>query len=536
MRCWDMVSLWLTAALAGSYAEQGVGTGRDGDLTFQGDVVLPRGTPLLSPVTAGEPGMRLGSVDGIDVGTLLLVWKVFDDDVVPSGPVDALALGAAGRIVWGRVTQVNVAASAVEVDPPLPELDAIGTQVIAVPEYTTITLPKGVTVSAPPWDGATGGLVVMMATERIALDGVIEASAAGFPGGPRNRGDLNGGCEGDDDSDSGFKGGGVLASATNQGRGNVANGGGGGSCTNAGGGGGGNGGAGGLGGRSWDFGRDVGGRSGSALPVVNDDRLWLGGGGGGGEENDGADSAGGAGGGAVLLLTRRLLGAGTIFANGGSAANADGDGGGGGGAGGSLVVRTLEPIACGGSSLQGGAGGSTDEVLLSEHGPGGGGGGGRVDVAPIDSTSPPCSTNVAGGDNGLVSGNNNGAEPGAPGLLITSPDVGFLDADKDGAYARIDDCDDDDPLAYEGAIEQCNGRDDDCDGMVDEGCETEPTDTGATDTDTGIPTDTGDTATGPLPTDDAPEGRALQGCRCDSGPDAAGWIALVLPLLARRRR
>ncbi len=37
-----------------------------------------------------------------------------------------------------------------------------------------------------------------------------------------------------------------------------------------------------------------------------------------------------------------------------------------------------------------------------------------------------------------------------------------IDADADGADA-CDDCDDDDALVYPGAVERCNGRDDDCD-------------------------------------------------------------------------
>ena len=40
------------------------------------------------------------------------------------------------------------------------------------------------------------------------------------------------------------------------------------------------------------------------------------------------------------------------------------------------------------------------------------------------------------------------------------------DDDHDGFPAAAD-CDDDDPFAYPGAVERCNGRDDDCDGQVD---------------------------------------------------------------------
>ncbi|MCU0702323.1 MAG: putative metal-binding motif-containing protein, partial [Myxococcaceae bacterium] len=55
------------------------------------------------------------------------------------------------------------------------------------------------------------------------------------------------------------------------------------------------------------------------------------------------------------------------------------------------------------------------------------------------------------------------------------PVVNCLDSDGDGvpgtgacgSEAQVD-CRDDDPLAYPGANELCNDRDDDCDGEVDE--------------------------------------------------------------------
>ena len=51
---------------------------------------------------------------------------------------------------------------------------------------------------------------------------------------------------------------------------------------------------------------------------------------------------------------------------------------------------------------------------------------------------------------------------------------GSVDADGDG-YVETDDCDDTDASVHPGADEYCNGRDDDCDGSVDEDAVDAPT-------------------------------------------------------------
>ena len=47
------------------------------------------------------------------------------------------------------------------------------------------------------------------------------------------------------------------------------------------------------------------------------------------------------------------------------------------------------------------------------------------------------------------------------------------DADGDGSSPEDGDCDDDEPWVSPEAVEACNDIDDNCDGTVDEGCESD---------------------------------------------------------------
>lgn len=258
-------------------------------------------------------------------------------------------------------------------------------QVIRVPRYNNLTVNAGASVTAPAWNGSTGGVVVLDATGVLTLNGSVNVSALGFRGGGGKQfagattghssgsaGLLNtdyrfpsavtlpanatGGAKGEGIAGTPiytYSTGGVSVQTGTaegyvngcMGRGAPANAGGGGTDGapvgasqnqyNTGGGGGANAGNGGNGGSGWHGGPGTsatypnGGHGGAAFAVRSLRRLILGGGGGAGTANnsDGTNeyqSSGGAGGGIILARAASYSGNGSFLANGGAAPGING--------------------------------------------------------------------------------------------------------------------------------------------------------------------------------------------------------------------
>jgi uncharacterized repeat protein (TIGR01451 family) len=308
-------------------------------------------------------------------------------------------------------------------------------QVIRVPQYANVTLSGSVT--APEWDGFSGGVVAIDAAFTMTLNGTINVDGLGFRGGAgraRSADDANERFRWDDDTRHGSKGEGIAgtprfvslkrdpdsgatagiddlglawggyptgtASTGDFARGAPGNAGGGGAfwdgaSDNGGGGGGGNGAAGGRGGAGW---RNAGyagiladysnlpdkkwGFGGALFASAGIGRLVMGGGGGAGDNNNNsqaAESSGAAGGGIVMLRAVTFDGGGAISARGARAAdNPTNDGAGGGGAGGSVAVVATTWSASIGVDVSGGRGGDAWPTGGSAHGSGGGGSAGVV--------------------------------------------------------------------------------------------------------------------------------------------------------------
>ena len=293
--------------------------------------------------------------------------------------------------------------------------------------YRADTIIVDSTLTTRPWNGSSGGALIIEASHALVLNDTISVMGLGYRGGSRsvNGGECNSGevCAPGTSARTGGKGESLhqTDSTCVSGYPAWASGGGGAGAHNCGGGGGGNGGFGGRGGDQFTGCGNPGffGLPGRALPTDSDNHVLFGGGGGGGHQNNNVATDGASGGGLMILRAPLLYGERAVCkAEGRSVVGRAGnDGAGGGGSGGTIVVDVCtlaSPITL---IASGGAGGNCDD----SHGPGGGGGGGRVLLHPAiyQQSLGACTIDVRGGKAGMVHSlqTSMNAQPGAEGVL-----------------------------------------------------------------------------------------------------------------------
>ena len=345
-------------------------------------------------------------------------------------------------------------------------------QVIRVPRYRNISI--GGILQAEPWNGRSGGVVVLDAQEQLVIQGQgrISATGMGFRGGSPIIPTVE-----DIDDIEGLRGEGIAGTPSraysrllglnieasgyfgqnaDTGRGAPGNGGGNADIADSGGGGGGGGSPGGDGGVGrLEIGPDLlppnQARGGAGFSDF--DRLFLGGGGGSGQLDDPtliSAVSGQTGGGIILLRAPNITGQGSIDANGDDGLVQTAEGSGGGGGGGTIVIYTrtndLRSLSL---NTVGGTGVSTGTL---EDAGGGGGGGGRVLVTHPQGQTIMFSAAVMGGTGGgapelerVGTGGIDGTSTFEP---IPPPDLRCVapDSDGDGVDDELDLDDDNDGI------------------------------------------------------------------------------------------
>jgi hypothetical protein len=372
---------------------------------FTADTTSPGTRPALAP------------------GDLVLIIQMAGATInEPADPNDAsygevTSYGSAGHYELAGVT--GISGDTVTLGCSLQKTYTVAgkTQVIRVPQYTTLTINSGASIIAPPWDGAKGGVVALQAATTLDLNGAIDVSATGFRGGATHTGKASAVTDltiyrSADPNDGGEKGESIAGWPQDTtftfryGRGAPANGGGGGNFHNAGGGGGANAAASGVG-------SDAGGPNWNGQGVmwssVTGAAAWsldpgyaMSGGPGGGRggytyssanlvaTSVGPDDAGWGGnnrrergglGGRPLTGSPGGASARLFLGGGGGAGDGNNTFTGPGGKGGGLVFVIAGTITGTGSILANGApGGASTSNTTSGDAPGGGGGGGAVVV------------------------------------------------------------------------------------------------------------------------------------------------------------
>jgi hypothetical protein len=435
---------------------------------------------------------------------LIIQMKGADVDLTNTAAFGSITnYNSAGLYEFFTIIDVNTATNTIVTGSFNNTYDPSGVlQLVRVPSYDDVTVNG--TLTGQAWNGATGGVIAVYATNTVNLGADIDATQLGFRG--VTTPSSASACTATNYSfnstspDGADKGEGIAITNANfaRGRGAWANAGGGANIHNAGGGGGGNGGGGGRGGEQWQgCGNTLtganqfatGGVGGYAMPIgPTFNRLFLGGTGGSGDSNNGFASNNTEGGGIVIIRARHLNGNGfAIRSIGGTVPVSVGgaiDGGSGGGAGGSVCLD-LETIGASALTVDvhGGDGQDIDYRGNDAHGPGGGGGGGILWHNLLTLPANITVTNNGGREGRMLqapnAGTPNGGLAGLPGRIITSLILQEIDdRDNDGLSANCDIDDDNDGIPD--VIELCGlgatdftclggtdpGLDDDGDGII----------------------------------------------------------------------
>ncbi|RAK62654.1 GLEYA domain-containing protein [Hymenobacter edaphi] len=459
--------------------------GSDGTTTTAANQLLNTYYPGQGSPAAGTSTLTVGSPSGSNVllraGDLIMIMQMQGADISTtnstaygSGSTSGYGRGTLGTNLTAgqyeyRIVQ-TVSGSTVTLTTPLTysyqDADATGSagqrryQVIRVPQYQALTL--GATLTAPRWNGRTGGVLALDVAGTFDFNGnIIDLSGRGFRGGA-GRGLTGSGTAGLSANDfltlatlatNASKGEGIAGTPRyvnnggslldtgvegypggSYGRGAPGNAGGGGTDgrptandENTGGGGGANAGVGGFGGNAWNSNLPSGGVGGGAFTQASPSRLIMGGGGGAGTTNNstgtpgsGFASSGGAGGGIVILRATAVSSSGTINVDGETMGYVpDNDGSGGGGGGGSVLVLANNSLGNVRITVRGGRGG-TNNGGGAPHGPGGGGSAGVIYV----SSTAAGSSSETPGNNGVTAGNNAyGATAGGSSIVASKIDV-----------------------------------------------------------------------------------------------------------------
>ena len=163
-----------------------LGNGQHGALLVQqADTVLNLATALTAPATVDSKTLSVADSAGFAAGELVLVLEVYSEGPAPEpgtpGPVELDIASGAGRWEFARLESVGTGVLNLTA-PLVSAFSSPGSQVIRVPEYTSVHVLSSASIVAVPWDGSSGGVIAFLATDAVLNQGMISAGRRGLPG------------------------------------------------------------------------------------------------------------------------------------------------------------------------------------------------------------------------------------------------------------------------------------------------------------------------------------------------------------------
>lgn len=170
------------------------GTGADGPLTVSGTTTL--GAASVVTAISGAT-LTVSGTPVVSVGDEILVLNMHGSDAAHTHVGTYAFLWVAG--VSGSDVTVESAPSVVFGESTNSDLSGQAVQMVRVPQYTDVQVLAGGVLTAPVWDGATGGVLAFRANGTVVVDvgGLITVDEAGYAAGNTGTAYNNDGYQGE---------------------------------------------------------------------------------------------------------------------------------------------------------------------------------------------------------------------------------------------------------------------------------------------------------------------------------------------------
>jgi flagellin-like protein len=272
-----------------------VGDGSDGSLTVSsGDQIVNVYAFLTGNENAEETTITVSSASGFAEDDEILLIQMQNSSGGEAGTYEFKHISS----IMGNDITLTSSLDNSYYSGSFDSVDATASQIVRVPQYTSVSIDSGSSITAPAWDGYAGGIVVFRAeTVTISAGGSIDVSEKGYRGGAYGPSNNLDGYQGESYIGKGIGGGGY-------GVGKMNNAGAGGSyiC-----GGGGEYGGGATDSDPWTGSGDTYARKGEVYGVADLTKIFLGSGGGGQWNGNDPDPSDGGDGGGIIIIYANLI-------------------------------------------------------------------------------------------------------------------------------------------------------------------------------------------------------------------------------------